>query len=223
MNLQKKPVKIALVDDHNLIRDALAFVINNFENCKVICVASNGVEFIEKLQPHELPDLVILDLNMPKMDGYEVTKWLRNNYPDIYVLILTMYDSELSLLRLLQWGARGFLKKDIHPDELKNAIELTIKTGYYYSNNAAGKMVNMLKNGELNTPLVNTIILSEHELAFLKLASTDKTYKEIAMEMNISPRTIDNYRDSLFLKLNVKSRVGLVVYAIKNGVVTPEY
>lgn len=223
METENKLVKIALVDDHILIRDALALVINNFDNCRVMLVASQGEEFIEKLQPGNLPDLVILDLNMPKMDGYETTKWVRDYYPDIYVLILTMYDSELSLLRLLQLGARGFLKKDIHPSELKFAIAVTMKTGYYYSNNAAGKMMNLLMNGELNTPLVNQITLSGHELEFLKLASTDKTYKEIALEMKISPRTVDNYRDSLFLKLNVKSRVGLVIFAIKNGVISPGY
>ena len=84
-------------------------------------------------------------------------------------------------------------------------------------------MMNMLKKGELNTPLLNTIILSEHELEFLKLASTDKTYKEIAIETKISPRTVDNYRDSLFVKLNVKRRVGLVIIAIRNGIISPGY
>jgi len=223
MNQENKITKIALIDDHTLIRDALAIVINSFENCQVVCVASNGEDFIEKMNSGGLPDLAILDLNMPKMDGYETMRWLKDHHPDMLVLILTMYDSELSLLRLLQWGARGFLKKDIHPSELKNAIDLTIKTGYYYSNNAAGKMVNLLKNGEMNTPMVNTVILSEQELSFLKHAATDKTYKEIAVEMNISPRTVDNYRDSLFLKLNAKSRVGLVLFAIKNGIISPGY
>ncbi|HVM88217.1 MAG TPA: response regulator transcription factor [Puia sp.] len=222
MSEEKKQVKIALVDDHNLIRDALAVVINSFENCRVILTAANGKEFIENLQLHNVPDLLILDLNMPFMDGFETSKWVKNNYPEMQVLVLTMYDSELSLIRLLQSGVRGFLKKDIHPRELKSAIETTLKTGYY-SGNATGKMVNMLKNSDMNTPLVNTIILTENELNFLKLSATDKTYKEIATEMKISPRTVDNYRDSLFLKLNVKSRVGLVMYAIKNGVITAGY
>ena len=223
MTNQDNTIKIALVDDHTLIRDALAVVINTFENCKVMLLAGNGKEFIEKLQPENLPQLLILDLSMPQMDGHETSKWVKDNYPDIYVLILTMYDSELSLIRLLQWGVRGFLKKDIHPRELKDAIELTMRTGYYYSGNTTGKMVNMLRKNELKSPLVNTIILSENELSFLKLASTDRTYKEIAKEMKVSPRTVDNFRDSLFVKLNVKSRVGLVMYAIKNGVIAPGY
>jgi two-component system invasion response regulator UvrY len=213
-------VKIALVDDHNLIRDALAVVINSFENCKVVQMAADGKEFIEKLQPQNLPDLLILDLNMPVMDGFETAKWIRNNYPGMLVLVLTMYDSELSLIKLLQTGVRGFLKKDIHPRELKSAIESTMRSGYYYSGNATGKIVNMIRKSEMNIPLLNTIILSENELSFLKLSATDKTYKQIATEMMLSPRTVDNYRDSLFLKLNVKSRVGLAMYAIKSGLIT---
>ncbi|HLK29156.1 MAG TPA: response regulator transcription factor [Puia sp.] len=223
MNENEKIIKIALVDDHTLIRDAIAVVINSFENCQVTLTAGNGKELIEKMHSGNVPDLLILDLNMPLMDGFETSKWVRNEYPEMLVLVLTMYDSELSLIRLLQSGVRGFLKKDIHPRELRSAIETTVKTGYYYSGNATGKIVNMLKNGETNTPVVNTIILSENELSFLKLSATDKTYKEIANEMKISPRTVDNYRDSLFLKLNVKSRVGLVMYAIKNGVIAPGY
>ncbi|HLY69576.1 MAG TPA: response regulator transcription factor [Puia sp.] len=216
------PIKIALVDDHILIRDALSTVINTFENCTVTLLAVHGNELIQKLTKNNIPDLIILDINMPELDGFETAKWLKNNYPDILVLVLTMYDSELASIRLLQHGVRGFLKKDIHPHELKFAIESTINTGYYYSNNSAGKLINLLKKEESRNG-ANVIVLSENELTFLKLGSTDMTYKEIAKEMNISPRTVDNYRDSLFFKLNVKSRVGLVMYAIKNGIVKPGY
>jgi two-component system invasion response regulator UvrY len=131
MSIEKSIVKIALVDDHNLMRDALAIVINSFENCKVTLTAANGREFIEKLQPQNMPRLLILDLNMPLMDGFETSKWVRNHHPEILVLVLTMYDSELSLIRLLQSGVRGFLKKDIHPRELKAAIDMTVSSGYY--------------------------------------------------------------------------------------------
>jgi two-component system invasion response regulator UvrY len=219
MHQPADPIKIALVDDHTLIRDALATVINNFQNCEVVILASHGKELIEKVGRSARPDVVILDLNMPEMDGYETAKWLKDNYPEISVLVLTMYDSELALIRLLKCGARGFLKKDIHPDELRFAIESVVNSGFYYSNNSTGKLINLFKKDEPFHSM-NVIILSENELAFLKLAGTDKTYKEIAAEMTVSPRTIDNYRDSLFLKLNVKSRVGLVMYAIRNGIIT---
>ena len=211
-----------MVDDHILLRDALAGVINGFDNCKVILLAANGKELLQKIQQDYLPGLVILDLNMPEMDGYETAKYLRLNYPGIYVLVLTMYDSEISLLRMVQAGARGFLKKDIHPGELKLAIQSVMASGYFYSHNSAGKLVNLFKK-ETGLSQPERFNLSENELTFLRLASTDMTYKEIATLMEISPRTVDNYRDSLFVKLNVKSRVGLAIFAIKSGVVTLEY
>src|SRR5580704_6426316 len=145
MDNKQSTIKIGLVDDHILIRDALATVINNFENCMVNLLAIHGLEMIEQLSTGNIPDLIILDLNMPQMDGYETAKWLQNNCPKTPVLILTMYDSEFALIRLLKFGVRGFLKKDIHPKELQFAIESTMTNGYYYSNNSTGKMIDMLK------------------------------------------------------------------------------
>lgn len=212
-----------MIDDHILLRDALASVVNTFEDCKIILLASDGREFIEKLQPANLPHLVILDLNMPELDGYETAKWLRKYHPEVMVLILTMYDSEMALIQLLQTGVRGFLKKDIHPSELRYAIQSVMHTGYYYSQNTTGRLANLLSREGSKTSASNSVMLTENEIRFLKLASTDMTYKEIALEMNISPRTVDNYRDALFTKLNVKSRVGLAIHAIKSGIVTLAY
>jgi DNA-binding NarL/FixJ family response regulator len=141
MHAPKNTIKIAMVDDHILLRDALATVIDKFDHCHVNLLAAHGKELLERLRPDDLPDLVILDLNMPEMDGYETARHLRLHYPQIYVLILTMYDSEITLLRLLQAGARGFLKKDIHPGELNMAIQSVMSTGYFYSYNSAGKLV----------------------------------------------------------------------------------
>jgi two-component system invasion response regulator UvrY len=220
--MKDQTIKIAMADDHVLLRDALAVVINGFEHCRVILLADNGRDLLDRMQQDNRPDLVILDLNMPEMDGYETAKRLRVNHPEIYVLVLTMYDSEISLLRMLQAGARGFLKKDIHPSELQHAIQSVMAAGYFYSQHSAGKLVNIFKK-DLSASPTERFGLSENELTFLKLASTDMTYKEIATIMEISPRTVDNYRDSLFIKLNVKSRVGLAIYAIKSGVVTLEF
>src|SRR5690242_9620881 len=117
-------IKVALVDDHVLLRDALASLIENFENCHVIYQVSNGKEMIEAIDTREeKPDVVIMDLNMPEMDGYQTAKWLHRNHPGILVLMLTMYDSEIMLVRMLQTGVKGFLKKDIHPAELQFAIQ----------------------------------------------------------------------------------------------------
>jgi len=221
--IEDKFVKIALVDDHILLRDALATVVGTFDDCKVVMLAGNGKEFMEKLKAENLPDIVILDLNMPLLDGYETAKWLRIEYPEIRVLVLTMYDSEIALIQLLQTGVRGFLKKDINPEELRHAIQSVINTGYYSSYSTTGRLVNLFKNDGNRTASFHRVVLSQNEIMFLKLASTDLTYKEIANTMKMSPRTIDNYRDSLFLKLNAKSRVGLAIYAIKSGIVTLPY
>ncbi len=215
----KNLIKIAFVDDHILIRDALAAIVEQYENMHVVLTARHGLELIEKIQKDYLPDVLILDVAMPEMDGFATAKWLQDHYPQIRILVLTMYDTELTMIRLLKLGVKGFLKKDIHPGELRYSIETTMKNGYYYSGMATNKLVNLLKKGGSNIPLINNINLTDNEMVFLTLVSTDMTYKEIALKMKISPRTIENYRDSLFSKLNVKSRVSLAMYAIRNGIV----
>jgi len=216
----KKQFKILLADDHILLRDALAVLINSFEECKVIAVAGNGVELMKQIEQGNTPDLVLLDLNMPLMDGYESAKWLQQSYPDVKILILTMYDSEIALIRLLQVGVRGFLKKDIHPAELKTALLSVANDGYYYSHNTTGKLASFFQKNHSSQVSIEKALLNETEIEFLKMASTDLTYKAIAQKMHMTPRAIDGYRDGLFDKLEVKSRVGLAIYAVKNGIVT---
>jgi two-component system, NarL family, invasion response regulator UvrY len=213
-------IKIALIDDHILLRNALATLINNFNDCRVVIQASNGKELIDHISKGNIPDIVVLDLNMPEMDGLETAKWLQEKYPATHVLMLTMYDSELALIRLLQAGVKGFLKKDIHPSELHFALQSVMQSGYYYSHTATGRLMNLFKKKSDNSTSLEKNLLSENEIRFLQLASTEMTYKEIALDMQLSPRAVDNLRDILFEKLNVKSRVGLVMYATKHGVVT---
>jgi two-component system invasion response regulator UvrY len=215
-----KTYKVTLADDHVLLRDALATLIDSFKETKVIAVASNGKELLESIGKGQLPNIVVLDLNMPVMDGYETAQWLQQNHPGIRILILTMYDSEIALIRLLQMGVRGFLKKDIHPNELRNALLAVAEDGYYYSHNTTGKLANFFQKNHNSNSSFEKALLTKVDIEFLKLASTDMTYKEIANAMNITPRAIDGYRDGLFDKLDVKSRVGLAIYAVKNGIVT---
>ena len=215
-----QPYKLILADDHILLRDALAPLIDAFDEFRVIAVAGNGEELIEAIEKGQVPDLVLLDLNMPKMDGYETARWLQNNYPEVKILVLTMYDSEIALIRLLQVGVRGFLKKDIHPLELKTALLAIVENGYYYSQNATGKLASFFHKTHTKQSSIEKALLNETEIEFLKHASRDITYKEIAATMRLSPRSVDGYRDGLFEKLDVKSRVGLAIYAVKNGIVT---
>lgn len=210
-------IKVALADDHILLRNALANLINSFGNCKVMQLSENGKDLVTQMQTGDTPDVIILDLNMPEMNGLETASWLQKNYPDVHVLMLTMYDSELALIRLLQAGVKGFLKKDIHPDELKFAINSVMQSGYYYSNHTTGKLVNLFRNNPTGLTLQKAL-LTDQELKFLQYACSDFTYKQIAQRMNLNPRSIDTLRDQLFLKLDVKSRIGLAMVAIRHGI-----
>ena len=156
------------------------------------------------------------------MDGHETTYWIAKNHPEIRILILTMYDSE-TLIHLIKSGVRGFLKKDVPPAELKHAMQCIMADGNYCSHTITGRLFNLMKNQGNKNSTWGSVILSENEIIFLKHVTSEMTYKEIALLMKISPRTIDNYRDALFLKLNVKSRVGLAMYAIRSGIVTMNY
>jgi DNA-binding NarL/FixJ family response regulator len=211
---------IVLVDDHVLLRNGLANLIESFENYKVLYQANNGKAFIEKLKPKLLPQLVLLDINMPEMDGYETCLWLKENHPEIKVLALSMYDNENAVIRMFKAGAKGYILKDCDPAELKAALHDVITKGFYYSEMVTGKLIHTINTlDEKDSSAKNVIKLNDREINFLKLVCTELTYKEIADKMFLSPRTIDGYRDDLFQKLNVKTRVGLVMYAIKNGII----
>jgi two-component system invasion response regulator UvrY len=219
MDKDSRPTRIALADDHILLRNALAALINGFENCKVIIEANNGLELIKSIQSGSIPDIVLLDLNMPELDGHETAKRIQSHFPDIHVLMLTMYDTELTMIRMLQAGVKGFLKKDIHPSELKYAIKSVMECGYYYTNDTTGKLVNLFRKSQEQSSLMRTM-LTEMEVRFLRLVCSEMTYKEIAAQMHLNPRAVDNLRDNLFDKLEVKSRVGLAMYSIRHGIQT---
>ncbi len=218
--MPKHKYSVMLADDHIVLRDALASLINTFDNFKVCSVAGDGEEAMKVLKAGSKPDILLLDLNMPKMDGFDTARWMHDNYPDVSILTLTMYDSDIALIRLLQMGVRGFLKKDIHPKELNDALNSVMEHGYYYSHSATGKLASFFHKNNSSQTSIERALLSEKEIDFLKLASTDLTYKEIAAKIGITPRAVDGFRDILFDKLDVKSRVGLAIYAVKNGIVT---
>ncbi|MEO6329808.1 MAG: response regulator transcription factor [Ginsengibacter sp.] len=211
---------VVLVDDHVLLRNGLANLIESFGDYKILFQADNGKAFIDKLNPELLPNIVLLDINMPEMDGYDTCLWLRNNHPDVKVLALSMYDNENAIIRMFKAGARGYILKDCDPIDFRNALIDIITKGFYYSEMVTGKLMRRIRDEDENDNTRKAAKLNDTEIAFLKLACTELTYKEIADKMFKSPRTIDGYRDDLFQKLNVKTRVGLVLYAIKNGIIT---
>jgi len=211
---------IALADDHILMREGLSSLINSFSNYSVLFEADNGKQFIDKLNPAKLPDLVLMDITMPEMDGYSTTSWIRVNYPMIKVIALSVMDDESAIIRMLKSGARGYLLKNSKPDELKQALDTVTSKGYYFNELVSNRLINSInKIGDKDSALRKVVNLTEREKEFLILLCSEKPYKEIAEEMFVSPRTIDSYRDTLFEKLHVKTRVGLVLFAIKNKVI----
>jgi two-component system, NarL family, invasion response regulator UvrY len=209
---------LVLADDHILLRNGLAALVKSLGHT-VLFEADNGKDFIGKIKTENLPELVLLDINMPEMDGYETAQWIKENHPDVKILALSMYDNENSIIRMLKCGAKGYILKDSEPAELKAAIEDVMSKGYYYSDLVSGKLIHAINKLDDNgSDLKNLIQLNDRETDFLKYACTEMTYKEIADKMFVSPRTIDGYRDALFEKLQIKTRVGLVLYAIKNGI-----
>ena len=210
---------IALADDHVLLRNGLANLIRNFGH-EVMFEANNGEDMIKYIQEGKNPDLILMDINMPVKDGYETAAWLKNNYPGIKVLALSMLDDENAIIRMIKNGARGYVLKESEPAELKNAINAVLQKGFYYSEMVTGRLVHSISGVDDESQNSQQVMqLTEREIEFLKLACTEMTYKEIAAKMYLSPRTIDGYRDALFLKLDIKTRTGLVIYAIKNGIV----
>jgi DNA-binding NarL/FixJ family response regulator len=211
--------KIALVDDHVLLRRALSNLVRNLGH-EVVLEADNGAKFLQALSPLHLPDIVLLDINMPEMDGYKTATVLKDNYPVIKVLALSMYDHENAVIGMLKCGARGYILKDSEPQVLKEAIEAVLHKGFYHSEFFSEHMARSGSDpSRASAEALKYTPLTVKETEFLKQVCTELTYKEIAAKMDLSPRTVDSYRDILFEKLNIKSRVGLVLYAIRQGIV----
>lgn len=208
---------VIIVDDHILFARSLAGLIDTFPEYQVKFTFKNGSELVDKLAAGmELPAIILLDYNMPVMDGIATMKWLKKHQPDAKVLALSMEDDEKTVLAMLRNGAKGYLLKDIHPTLLKKALDTVLDQGYFHTAEVTSTLMNSL-NEEKDAK--NQIKLKENEIRFIKLACEEKTYKEIADEMFLSPKTIDGYRHHLFEVLGVKNRIGLVMYAIKNKIV----
>jgi DNA-binding NarL/FixJ family response regulator len=207
---------IALVDDHTMFRKGLAVLIDLFPRYKVMMDVANGREFIDQLDPDRLPDIVLLDIHMPVMDGYATAAWLRANHPEIRLLALSTMDSDTTIIKMIQQGARGYILKDADPKELQTAFEEILAKGYYYNEVLTRKVIQSIHQGGQDHASPK---LTDREMEFLKHACSEKNYQQIAGDMFVSERTVDGYRESLFKKFNVSNRVGLVLYAIKNQLV----
>lgn len=207
--------KLAIVDDHAMLRKALASVLES-ESWQVLFQAANGEDFINMMrQATAIPDVVLLDILMPVKNGFETCSWLHESFPQVKIIALTMNDDELSVLQMLQSGASGYISKNADISELKRAVKCVMKNELYYEeSHISKKMVQAVLN-DTDTIIAKT--LTKRELEFLKYNCSDLSYKEIAAKMHLSPRTVENYRDALFQKFDVKSRLGLALLSIKKG------
>ena len=209
---------IVIADDHLLIAKALAVIIDTFKNYKALYEVPNGKMLIEQFShKNRIPEIVLLDITMPEMDGFETARWLTLHHPQILILALSMQNDEQTLIKMIKAGARGYLLKNIHPRELEKALDSLVENGVYYSDTQVSKVRSHIMNED--DPEKRVSMLTERELEFLSYAVTELTYKEIGDKMFCSPRTVEGYRNMLFEKLHLKTRVGLVVYAIKHGLV----
>lgn len=209
---------VVIVDDHTLLSQAIGAMVDTFDKFKVLYTCKNGRELTERFSESEsqIPDVVLMDINMPIMNGIETTEWINKNHPHVNVMALSVEDTDATILKMLKAGAVGYLLKDTEKKVLEQALVEVVENGFFHTKNVTNLLLQSISGNSKRD-----IEFKENEITFMKLACTELTYKEIADRMCLSPKTIDGYRDVLFTKLNVKNRVGLVMYAIKNKIYTP--
>jgi two-component system, NarL family, invasion response regulator UvrY len=218
MNKDEEVLRIAYADDHVAMRQGLISILESRGGIRVIAEADNGSELILKLSQLEvLPDVCMVDINMPVTDGFEVMQAIRKNWPGLKTLILTVFENESYIIRMIKQGANGYLLKSCHPDEIKMALFNIHNSGYHYSGVADNRLFRKVFNRELDVPK-----FSDREIELLRYSCTDLSYQEIAERMNTSPRSVDGIRDRLFARLGLSNRVSMAMLAVQYGYVPVE-
>lgn len=209
---------IGLIDDHVIFCDSLSSLINDFEDFSVCWCANSGAKAIQLLEKMKnLPDILLLDINMPEMSGIEVAKWIFENKKEIKVVALTMEEDDNSVIQMLQYGVKGYLLKSVGAEELLIALQQVVKYGYFYTPIITG---NIHKQIEKRIYHNHAPDLSHREKELLHLLCTEMTYAEISGKIFLSESTVDTYRARLFEKFEVKNRMGLMIKAVHLGLVT---
>ncbi len=215
---EQAAILIAIADDHAVVRDSISNMVSGGGKFKVIIKAGNGRELIEQLaKANPLPEICILDIQMPEMNGYETMEYIRQHWPDLKVLALSMLEDEFAIIRMLKLGACGYLSKASDLEELQKALIYIHERGYYSSEFIASNYLRSIKH---NHPA--TINITDRQMEFLKYCCTELSMKEIADKMSISTSTALSYRNALCDKLGLTTRQGLAIYAIKSGIVSFE-
>ncbi|WP_276132482.1 response regulator transcription factor [Polluticoccus soli] len=212
-------IHVAIADDHTVVRDSISKMIATFPGFRVTIEASNGKELIEQLKGTKpFPEICVLDIQMPDMNGYETMAYIKEKWPKLKVLALSMLDDEFAVIKMLKLGARGYIVKSSDLEELQKALNAIHDRGYYSSELVASNFFQLL-NSDNDEALYK---ITEREQQFLKYCPTELTLKEIAQKMGVSTSTVQGYRNMLFDKLNLKTRQGLAIFAVKSGIVSFE-
>jgi two-component system, NarL family, response regulator DegU len=212
------PIKIFIADDQTLFREGMATVLNTFENIEVIGEAENGKVLLEKLDENNLPELILLDLKMPVLNGVETLKILKQKFPSVKVVILTMHDEEDYIVELLEMGANSYLLKDSRSKMVEETIRKVVETGYWYNETIqqilARRLISKKRPKRETSKMFN---FSEQELEVLGLICKGFSNSEIGQKVHLSPRTIEGYKKRLQEKTGSANTIALVTYALKNG------
>lgn len=212
-------ITVAIADDHKIFRKGVILSLKPYNNIQFILEAENGEELIKGIEVKQ-PDIVLMDLKMPVKDGIETTKYLNKHFPDIRILILTMFEDERFVGHLMDSGANGYLLKSTEPSEIRQGIMDVMKTGFYLNNFVNRVLIkkNYAKQ-KFNPNLSSEIVVSDREKEVLSLVCMEFTAQEIAAQMDISPRTVEAIKDRLMERFGVKNSVGLVFFAMKNSLI----
>lgn len=218
------PIKVAITDDQVLFRRGIASIINTFEGISIVLEADNGRMLLDTLQTLEsLPDVVLLDLSMPELNGIETTKILHVSYPSIKIIILSVYGEDRFVTHLMELGVNAYLFKNVEPEEVERAIRTVMDKDFYFNEAFLNAMKNRLANKRQKILLTDNIpsTLTSREIEVLKLICQQKTAQEIAEQLFISVRTVDGHRNNLLEKTGVRNSAGLVLFAIKHRLIDP--
>ncbi|AWM14158.1 hypothetical protein DI487_10070 [Flavobacterium sediminis] len=215
-------MRIAIVDDHQLFRKSLAYLVDSFQDVDVVLQAGNGKEFLEQIDSVPI-DLVLLDIQMPELDGFQTCKVLRKEYPDMFILIISQLTTKESVHKVMELGAHGFFTKNSDPNQLEQAINSIKEKGYYFGNELGTVLREALlwekKANQSTTHYEDAIQLTSREIEIIKLASRELSSKEMGKILNIASTTVDTHRKHIIGKTNSKNIVGAVIYALKRNLI----
>lgn len=211
-------INIGVTDDQTLFRKGMVSLLNNYTDFNVLWEASNGLEAIKELKQHPAEtDIMLLDLNMPEMDGMEAMKRVRESFPDQKVIILSIHEEERFIIKLIELGANSYLMKSASPEEVEKTIRLTIEKGFYFNDRISKMLFDNVSGVRKRTSLTTDFTKREQEV--LQFICEEFSTKDIAKKLFISERTVEGHRNNLILKTNVKNTAGLVIYAVKNNLI----